>query len=125
MNYFLEFAQLYSASVLVHENPIRRHKRSSSASSPGFTCSLAAGTAVSGRSELGDTHDFTLRVELPEMAAASALSVVVSGSHPVNNTAGVHLNFPTVRTIVGSYLLLMDSVHRLHVFRKTLHPTPR
>ena len=116
---------MYSASVLDHENPIRRHKRSSSASSPGFTCSLAAGTAVSGRSELGDTHDFTLRVELPEMAAASALSVVVSGSHPTNNTAGVHLNFPTVRTIVGAYLFLMDSVHRLHVFRKTLHPTPR
>ena len=60
------------------------------------------GTAVSGRSQLGDTHAFTLRVELPEITEASALSVVVSGSHPVNNTAGVHLNFPTVRTIVGS-----------------------
>ena len=91
-----------SASILVHENPIRRHKRSSSASYPGFTSILAVGTAVSGSSELGDTHAFTLRVELPEIAEASALSVVVSGSHPVNNTAGVHLNFPTVRTIVGS-----------------------
>ena len=59
---------------------------------------LAIGTSLTGPADLGDSYEFTLRLELPAVgpSSPSPLSVLISGTDPEAATSSIHLCSPTI-----------------------------
>ena len=59
---------------------------------------LAIGTSLTGPADLGDSFEFTLRLELPAVgpSSPSPLSVLISGTDPEAATSSIHLCSPTI-----------------------------
>ena len=74
------------------------------------TLTLAIGTEVAAKASLGDMYDFTLKIEMPAVAVASPMSVLVSGTHPdpASATSSVHICSPKIRTIVSNHCYIIS-----------------
>ena len=62
--------------------------------------SLAIGSSISGEADIGDSYEFSLRLDMPQASDAASLSVLVSGTNSDTQTASIKLCSPSLKTVV-------------------------
>ena len=68
--------------------------------------SFAIGSSIPDMADIGDTYEFSLKLELPQASDEATLSVLVTGTNPVTETSSVKLCSPSVETVVHPQIIL-------------------